>query len=321
LLIGAGPSPDASEAGAALSKGVAYLQKESERWKTEKKCASCHHLPMAIWALGEARRSGQAIDEALLERWKAWVLADPEAKVFVPLARKSPSLPGLDMATVYTSLALSALPAWGDRERNAWSQFAADIAGKQTADGSFPGGVGRPPILERPEATTALAVLALSPPEAEAARREDAASSRSRAMEWLAKSPTGGSHQAQVLRLLIMARSGAPAEAARGLIADLRNRQGREGGWGQTTEMASDALATGQSLYVLRAAGIPAPDPAIRRGVEFLVKTQRPEGDWAMSSRPVLGQPDGGPSKDLSPITAAGSAWAVMGLARAVPAR
>jgi squalene-hopene cyclase-like protein len=225
----------------------------------------------------------------------------------------------MEMGIIYTSLALSALPEWDDRARNAWSQFAADIVFRQAADGSFPDGVGRPPILERQEATTALAVLALSPPESEAGRLPDAASSRARAMEWLAKNPTGGSHQAQVLRLLILTRTGAPAEAARGLIAEMVNRQSPDGGWSQTTLMASDALATGQTLYALRAAGMPADDPAIRRGVAFLIKSQRPEGDWPMPSRPVPGQPDGGPSKDLTPITAAGSAWAVLGLARAAP--
>ena len=319
VLIGAGPSPGAEDAKEALGKGVAFLEKEGERWKTEKRCASCHHLSMAIWALEESRRAGHPVDEALLDRWTDWVLTDPQAKLFTPPSRKSPSQPAVEMATVYTSLALSAFPAWDDRARNAWSQFGSDILEKQVPDGSFPAGIGRPPMFERPEATTALAVLALSPPESEAGRLQGFASSRARAMEWLAKNPTSGSHQAQVLRLLILMRTGAPAEAARGLIADLRNRQSCDGGWGQTTEMASDALATGQSLYALRAAGIPADDPVIRRGVEFLVKSQKPEGNWTMTSRPLLGKPDSGPAHDMTPITAAGSAWAVLGLARAVP--
>src|SRR5262249_30767633 len=46
--------------------------------------------------------------------------------------------------------------------------------------------------------------------------------------------------------------------------------------------------------------------------------SQRENGAWAMVSRAIMR--DGKPPKDLSPITHAGSAWAVMGLVRSAPA-
>ena len=73
----------------------------------------------------------------------------------------------------------------------------------------------------------------------------------------------------------------------------------------------SDAYATGQTLYVLARAGIKPDDPTMKRGVEFLTRTQREDGSWPMTSRVH--------AKNLSPITGAGTAWAVLGLLRASP--
>jgi hypothetical protein len=78
--------------------------------------------------------------------------------------------------------------------------------------------------------------------------------------------------------------------------------------------MSSDAWATGQALYALAASGAAADDPTIARGQQFLTSTQREDGGWTMTSRPM--KPGGEGSKNLVPITGAGSAWAVLGLVR-----
>ena len=87
-----------------------------------------------------------------------------------------------------------------------------------------------------------------------------------------------------------------------------------DGGWSQAKDMASDAWATGQALYALASAGLKADDPAIARGQAFLVKSQREDGSWPMTSRPT--KPGGEGAKNLVPIIGAGSAWAVLGLVR-----
>jgi hypothetical protein len=63
--------------------------------------------------------------------------------------------------------------------------------------------------------------------------------------------------------------------------------------------------------------GVPAQKPddaAVARGQAFLIKTQREDGSWPMTSRPTA--PGGKGSTSLIPITGAGSAWAVLGLVR-----
>jgi hypothetical protein len=50
-------------------------------------------------------------------------------------------------------------------------------------------------------------------------------------------------------------------------VTDLLNRQREDGGWSQTTAMASDAYATGQALVALRLAGaLPTSHPHSARG-------------------------------------------------------
>ncbi len=119
--------------------------------------------------------------------------------------------------------------------------------------------------------------------------------------------------------MLLGARSGKPRDTMQTTIDELLALQRADGGWSQTVpELKSDAFATGQTLYVLSLAGYTAERPEIKRGIDFLVATQKPDGSWPMISRST---PDGSPgsAKLLTPITCAASSWATLGLARLAP--
>ncbi len=47
----------------AVDRAIKYLQTESGAGLKTRKCAACHHVPMPLWALGEAQRQGYAIDK------------------------------------------------------------------------------------------------------------------------------------------------------------------------------------------------------------------------------------------------------------------
>ena len=83
--------------------------------------------------------------------------------------------------------------------------------------------------------------------------------------------------------------------------------------------MESDAYATGEALVALRESGVvPAGDPAIRRGVEYLLRTQFEDGSWFVKSRAVPIQvyfESGFPHGADQWISAAATAWAVSALA------
>src|SRR5262245_18736807 len=57
------PRATTSQVRQAVDRAITYLQNESADWLNMRKCAACHHVPMPLWALGEAQRQGYAIDE------------------------------------------------------------------------------------------------------------------------------------------------------------------------------------------------------------------------------------------------------------------
>ena len=115
--------------------------------------------------------------------------------------------------------------------------------------------------------------------------------------------------------LALAFRAGNAAPDVQKGIEKLMKQQNKDGGWSQDVNLASDAFATGQALYFLRLAGVKYEHDAIRRGVAFLVASQRADGSWPMTAR---GQPGEKPASNAVPITYFGSAWAVLGLVRSV---
>ena len=97
--------------------------------------------------------------------------------------------------------------------------------------------------------------------------------------------------------------------------------QHQDGGWSQNPNLASDAYATGESLWALREAGVlSVSDPVYQRGVKFLLSTQWEDGSWYVRSRAVKFQPyfqSGFPFEHDQWISATATAWAVRALAPA----
>src|SRR4029077_7642901 len=95
--------------------------------------------------------------------------------------------------------------------------------------------------------------------------------------------------------------------------------QHSDGGWAQTPYLASDAYATGLALYTLHETGFSsAEDPALRRGVELLLRSQKEDGSWYVKSRAMKIQPyfqSGFPYDHDQWISQTGTAWATIGLA------
>src|SRR5262249_39794518 len=135
----------------------------------------------------------------------------------------------------------------------------------------------RRPAPETQAATTMWTVLALASLEkpAEAVTR-----SRDQGLAWIKKNAKPGqSNESLLLCLLIEHQFGESARAL-DLRQELLAKQNPDGGWSWLHGEASDAFATGQSLYALGYTGLPADDPALVRARTFLVKSQRPDGSW-----------------------------------------
>jgi hypothetical protein len=188
------------------------------------------------------------------------------------------------------------------------------VEAEQTENGSWSAWPEtRPPIFgNSDESLTALATLAVLP--AAAAGDAAAKTARDQGVKWLVETKTDDDPQSIALRLVLWIRLGRPAEECQPLARRIRDRQNADGGWSQAKGMGSDAWATGQALYALAHAGIKPDETAMARGRAFLIKTQREDGSWPMTSRPTT--TGGKASTSLIPITGAGSAWAILGLLR-----
>ncbi len=110
---------------------------------------------------------------------------------------------------------------------------------------------------------------------------ESAQAARTSALAALSKVTPGVSTESLLVTLLLAQRQGDPAPSA-SLLESLSKLQRDDGGWGfRNDSTASDALTTGQVLYGLVQLGHKASDKRVQRAVEFLLKSQQPDGSWS----------------------------------------
>ena len=225
-------------------------------------------------------------------------------------ARESGDGGGLD--TMAQLLLAGTYAAEGDDEFSA--SLRARILGMQNKDGSWAAGgqigrMNRSPA-EATETTTLWTLLALSEAADEAAKP-----GIDRARAFLNGTKPGRLLEGIAVRLLL--------EKSDAAMKELGGRQNADGGWASIQGGTSDALATGQALYALGRTGLAGSGASIGRARAYLVDTQGENGSWTVAPL-SLTSPETKPErlKRLETIYPFwGSAWAVIGLARTLPAK
>jgi ankyrin repeat protein len=258
-------------------------------------CISCHHEGLARMTTGFARSRGFSINTAFSQEREKRVLGTfDELKPLLDRALADPAeiknVPIVDVGdlastngTLMLGLAENQVPA-----TDALGAAAMVLARTQTPDGDWRFGLVREPVQSSFFTMTAMAVRALRTyaPKQHAAETEQRVA---RARQWLLTAPTKDTED-QVFRLLGLKWSGATVEERRKALAELRAGQRPDGGWAQSNGTQSDAYATGSALFALNQGGeIPATDPAYRRGVQFLLRTQEDDGTWYVYKRAIPG--------------------------------
>jgi squalene-hopene/tetraprenyl-beta-curcumene cyclase len=139
--------------------------------------------------------------------------------------------------------------------------------------------------------------------------------------QYLQNNPPANMHNRAMKMLASLVVEGIMTEAERSEVVEgLLSLQKRDGGWNLATlgtnwkrsdgtpqdYETSDGYGTGFVIYALRTAGVPAHDPRIQKGVEWLKTHQRASGRWFTRSM----------DKDSRQyITHSGTAYAILALA------
>jgi hypothetical protein len=325
---GSVPSATPQQVEQTVGRAIGYLQTESAAWLKTRKCAACHHVPMPLWALSEAERQGYAVDKKFLAETTESLMGSKDklmaSKIFPNSADPPDPRPqgrGLNMGLPFLAVAAQSLPSLEKGQKQSLKLIAEEIVKNQQPDGSweFFATLRRPPINESQTTDAAWIIMALQGETTGPDAPESQRAALSKAIGWLDAAKPSDIHQDKVMKVLIGVRSARPRKTMQSTIDELLALQRADGGWSQTVpELKSDAFATGQTLYVLSLAGYTAERAEIKRGIDFLVATQLPDGSWPMISRST---PDGSPGSAtlLTPITCAASSWAVLGLVRLAP--
>lgn len=303
----------------AIQRGVERVQGSAVRYIENRSCFSCHHQ-LAIPVLAAAKERGFAVDP-----WVLWSQTEFTRESFRPkLDRivKGQAIPGANTMAAYALFILEAAGQEPDKTTDGLVQF---LTVRQEADGSWPALADRPPsegsrFTNAALALRALNVYGLQNDSLSADMRITVRASVKAGRESLAKqSPKTTEDKAFHLRALVEGKmpADAVAKARTALVADQR----ADGGWAQLPELQSDAYATGIVLTALHRAGLATTDPIYRIGVEFLLKTQQPDGGWLVTtrSRPVQIYFDNGdPGGKSQFISTAATNWALLALLNAV---
>lgn len=280
-------------------------------------CVSCHHQTLPAVAVAEAQKRGFQVDETSLARQlsaqqASWSRTRDRAyEIHAPQ-------PAPAAVIGYGLHGLHALRYQPDELTAAMSWYLAET---QSADGSWPDFDFRPPMEEGPIAGTALTVRALQyyPPP----RSTQPLQARVRkARQWLEACEPKDFNQ-RVFRYHGLGWAGANASELRRETEALLALQQPDGGWAALPTLESDAWTTGHLLVALHEAGGVAPtDPAYQRGVEFLLRTQFPDGSWWVKSRSWPFQPHFDsrfPHGKDQWISAGGTAWGALALLNTLP--
>lgn len=310
--------PDRESLHGAMRLALPLLQRtaiESKqafvRHSSRQDCTSCHQQMLPLAAIGLARKQQVAVDSeaerALIEMVLAGDLKDPETDwqaVFHPEPAHSKG---------YTLLALAAEDVPPSSEIDAAVHHLSAIQGK---DGQWYNNLPRPPLQTDDIGATALAVHALQRYPLPG-RRAQFAAQVERARRWL-REVVPQTTEGRSYQLLGLAWAGESPDKLTDLADRLVADQRTDGGWGQLPRLDSDAYATGQAIYALRvAAGLDRTNPAVERGLRYLLSTQLDDGTWRVRRRAFPFQPtmnSGFPHGRDAWISAAATSWAVMAM-------
>jgi len=322
----------------SVERSLVFLEKSGTGWWKSNKCASCHHVPMTIWSLSEAKNRGFTVDDKSLDQLRNWAVtsyADHPKLRPVGQDGEEKGL-SLSMNTIYLTQAATSALKLDEKTTESLKKFTTHLLTSQDADGSWKSSAKLPPVGDVTEVRTMQVLLVLDTAHSKGLiDTKSWTSARDRALAWLHKNKFIDQNQSLNLQVLVAQRFGKPDEV-QPLVKQLLAQQEADGGWSQTRERSSeaikdydgkktaptpaqtekrpsDAMATGQTLYALTLAGVEPQQGAIQRAQAFLLRTQTKDGSWRV---PIRAQKNSGTA-----LSHYGTGWAAIGLMQTLSAQ
>lgn len=310
-------SPSPEEIRTAIVKSLPLLEKGAKgSMEQRKQCFNCHNQGLPIMALAMARSRGFEIDDEHLQaqlQFTASFLGRNKEKY-----REGNGQGGQVDTAGY---ALWTLDNGGWKPDDTTAAVAEYLLLRQKDSEHYRPESRRPPSEQSLFTSSYVALRGLKvfglPDQKE---RIDARVAQVR--EWLLKTKAEDTED-RVFRLRALALIEAPQTEVRQAAQDLQQTQRDDGGWAQLADMDSDAYATGSALVALhQAGGMAADDPVYRKGLSYLLATQKEDGSWHVKSRSKPFQTyfeSGYPHGKDQFISSAAAGWATTALALALP--
>lgn len=292
----------------AVERSVPILHTGASHVMTDGGCVACHAQPMSGIAAALAMRRGWRAAAPTTEVTQVTIGLNVSIPAFLQ-GRESGGQPDSHLYEIFMMAAMKMPPTLAT---DAWMYY---LVAKQRPAGNWHSITTRPPIQDSDINRTAMAVRALTVYGTPARKAEFTARIR-RAAAWLA-GQTPLSTEERIMQLLGLSWAGTHRPLRETRTRELLQLQRADGGWAQTPNLASDAYATGQVLYTLHEVGVPSSNPAIKRGINYLLRTQAEDGTWHVTSRAMKIQPyfeSGFPYGHDQWISQAGTAWAAIAL-------
>jgi ankyrin repeat protein len=308
------PSP-ADSPRTAVTRSLPLLQRADAAFLHKSGCVSCHNNVLASMAVTAARAKGFQVDEQEADTHVKTI--SNYIETWRERALQGMGIPGDTDTISYILLGLGARNYPPNAATDALAHF---VRNTQLSDGRWYIQAHRPPIESSDITVTATALRALKL-YAPAAGRAAYDKSIQSGAAWLAGAQPRMTEE-YAFKLFGLTWAGASQDKIHAANTALLATQREDGGWAQLATLQSDAYATGQALSALSESGaMPVTDPAYRKGVKFLLDTQRADGSWFVKSRAIPIQPyfeSDFPYGHDQWISAAATGWATVALTAAV---
>jgi putative heme-binding domain-containing protein len=312
-------APDPAHVRAAAERALTAIQKSTEEYPKHRDCFSCHHQAAPTLALTLAKRRGFTIDEESLRAQAELTHADLHGAV--ENYRQGRDQGGGATRAGYALWTLE-LGGWKPDETTA---AVVSFLLQRDKDRDHWGTSSRRPPSESSDFTTTYVALRALRTFGTPEENQRIAARRDRVRRWLIATP-GRETEDRVFRLWGLKDAGAGDAEIQAAVKELCDSQRPDGGWPQIDRHESDAYATGSALVALQLQGGLCTDDAVyRKGIAYLLHTQREDGTWHVKSRSKPFQTyfeSGFPHGPDQFISMAASSWAAAALVlAAAPAR